>query len=219
MKVSAVLFDLDGTLLDSYALISESFKHACRQVLTRELTQEDVLERWGWPLHVRFEGVDPSRINELVHAYLAYYEANQDRLVKLFPGIREMLDALKARRVRMAIVTSKRRYTTGLTVRKFDLASYFGAVISEQDARAPKPAPDPIHEALHRLEVRPEEALMVGDGVFDIQAARAAGVCSAAALWGTHELEALRASGADYILPTTADVVALVDSGSADESV
>jgi pyrophosphatase PpaX len=212
MRVDAVLFDLDGTLLDSYALISESFTYACRHVLNRDLTQEDVLERWGAPLHVRFEGVDPARIDDLISAYIAYYEAHQDRHLSLFPGVREMLEALKDRRVRMAIVTSKRRYTTGLTVRKFSLEPYFGAVISEQDVAAPKPAPDPVFAALRQLEVAPAQALMVGDGVFDIRAARAAGVAGAAALWGTHEMDALLASGADYAVPTPADVLALIDA-------
>ena len=210
-RLTALLFDLDGTLLDSFDLISESFKQACRQVLNRDLSHDEVMARWGWPLRFRFEAVDPARVDALVDAYQAYYHANHDRMIALFPGIREMLEALKTHRIRMGIVTSKRRPTTRLAIERLHLTPYFGAVVTEQDVPAPKPAPDAVFAALRELDAAAEEALMVGDAVFDMQAAQAAGVRGAAALWGTREQDALLATGPDFRLRAPADLVALVD--------
>ena len=210
-RLTTVLFDLDGTLLDSFELISESFKQACRQVLNRDLSHEEVMARWGWPLRFRFEAVDPARVDALIHAYQTCYHANHDRMIALFPGIREMLEALKTYQIRMGIVTSKRRPTTRLAIERLHLSPYFGAVVTEQDVPAPKPAPDPVFAALRVLGSAAEDALMVGDAVFDMQAAQAAGVRGAAALWGTREEDALLATGPDFTLRAPADLVALVE--------
>ncbi|MDR7555292.1 MAG: HAD-IA family hydrolase [Armatimonadota bacterium] len=209
-----VLFDLDGTLLDSYRLISEAFRHACQEVLGRDLTEEEITADWGAPLRRRFErlpGVRPEQVRPLMDAYLTAYEAAHDRLARLFPGVPEMLDALRARGCRMAIVTSKRRRTTDLAVRAFGLDRWIDVVVTEQDTPRPKPAPDPIWHALHALGATPADALLVGDGVFDIEAARRAGVRAVAALWGSREAGRLRAAGPDYEAAHPADVVALVD--------
>ncbi len=214
--IRAVLFDLDGTLLDSYTLIAESFRHACRAVLGREISDAEIVADWGAPLRVRFQrvrGAAPSRVKTLMDAYLAYYDAQHDRLATLFPGVLEMLEALKRRGCHMGLVTSKRRYTTRLAVQAFALGRFFDAVVSEQDVPAAKPAPDPVLKALRDLDAQPHEALMVGDAVFDIQAARAAGVASVAALWGSREIEAVRAAGPDYEVASPNDVAALIGSG------
>ncbi|MGQ0568499.1 MAG: HAD family hydrolase [Armatimonadota bacterium] len=211
--LTPVLFDLDGTLLDSYTLIFESFRHACRVVLNRELTEGDVLERWGSPLRARFERIDRTRTDELINAYVAYYDAHHKRVAALFPGVLEMLDTLKRRGCRLGIVTSKRRRTTARAIQDFDLDRYVVAVVSEQDVRAPKPAAEPVLAALERLGGQPEKAFMVGDAAFDVQAARGAGVRSIAALWGTRDLDALLAAGPDYAAASPPDVVTVVESG------
>ena len=207
MNVRTVLLDLDGTLIDSFDLISESFTQACRVVLNRELTYEEVLERWGWPLRYRFEAVDPVRTDALIDAYQAHYRANHDRMIRLYPGIRDMLDALKSNEIGMGIVTSKRRPTTHLAIEHLNLAAYFGAVVTEQDVPSPKPAPDAVFAALRDLRAPAETAIMIGDSLFDIQAAQAAGVRSGAALWGTRERDALLSARPDLALDTPVDVM------------
>jgi AHBA synthesis associated protein len=123
-----------------------------------------------------------------------------------------MLDALRTRECRLAIVTSKRRHTTELAVTRFNLAGYFHALVSEPDVPAAKPAPDPILRALELMEASRDGALMVGDSIIDIRTARAAGVRAVAALWGTREDEALLVKGADFVASAPADIVGLVDS-------
>ncbi|HLW61117.1 MAG TPA: HAD-IA family hydrolase [bacterium] len=210
--VRAVLFDLDGTLIDSYALIASSFRHAARTVLARDLADDEVTAHWGEPLPARFAHLAPARVPALVAAYTDYYDAHHDRLCVLFPGVVEMLAGLDGR-APIGVVTSKRRRSTALALRAFELERWVRVAVSAEDTPAPKPAPDPIVEAARRLGTPPRDALVVGDGVFDIQAARAAGARSAAAMWGTREGPALLAAGPDYVVATPARVVPLVGAG------
>jgi pyrophosphatase PpaX len=210
LSVTAALFDLDGTLINSYDLIAGAFREACRAVLGREPSAREVTARWGEPLPARFAAVDPARIPELTAAYTEAYERDHDRLVTVFPGVLEMLAALAARGITLAVVTSKRRRSTALAIERLGLVPYIGAAVSADDVAAPKPAADPLIEALRRLGAAASSACMVGDGIFDIQAARAAGLASVAALWGTREREALLASGPDYVAARPQDIVSLV---------
>jgi len=208
------VFDLDGTLIDSFALIAESFRHAARAVLGRSLTEGEVVARWGQPLPVRMVQLASDRGEALIAAYTAHYEAQHDRLCRPFPGIPEMLAALAAHGCRQGVVTSKRRRATAQALERFGLGSWIQAAVCAEDVRVPKPAPDPILEVLIRLKAERRDAWVVGDAVFDIEAARGAGVRSVAALWGTREREALRAARPDYVAARPVDVVSLVISES-----
>ncbi|HKV45974.1 MAG TPA: HAD-IA family hydrolase [bacterium] len=210
--VRAVLFDLDGTLIDSYTLIASAFRHAASAVLARDLADDEVTARWGEPLPARCAHLAPARVPALIAAYTAYYDAHHDRLCALFPGVVEMLVRLDGR-ASMGIVTSKRRRSTTLALRAFGLERWIRAAVSAEDSPAPKPAPDPILEAARRLGAAPRDVLVVGDGVFDIRAARAAGARSAAAMWGTREGPALLAAGPDYVVATPDQVVPLAGAG------
>lgn len=210
MRIAAVLFDLDGTLVDTYTLIFESFRHAARQVLGRDLTEVQVLARWGLPLRARFDQVDPQQVDDLVRAYLAFYEANHDRLAAPFRGVPDLLQALRGWGCRLAIVTSKRRETTALALHRFDLGRYFDAVLTEEDVGAVKPAGEPILAALRRLNVPPARAMMVGDSVVDLRAARAAGVIGVAALWGAQDAASL--VGAPHAAHSPHEIAKLVRS-------
>jgi pyrophosphatase PpaX len=204
------VFDLDGTLIDSFGLIDASFRHAARVVLDRDLTPDEVATGWGEPLPVRAARLAAGRVDDLIVAYTAYYDANHDRLCRPFAGVPEMLAALAARGVRMGVATSKRRRSTLQALERCGLARWIGAAISAEDVPAPKPAADAVLAALGGLGVSPERAWMVGDGAFDIEAARRAGVRSVAALWGTREREALLGARPDHAAAHPDHVVLLV---------
>lgn len=213
LDVRAVLFDLDGTLIDSHRLIVASFRHACLSILGRETTDADAQVRWGQPLPVRFAAVAPDRIPALVDAYAAYYTAHERALAAVFPGVPEMLDALtRAGRI-LGVVTSKRSRAAVQAVEVLGLAPWISTTVGADDVPAPKPAADPVREALRRLGMETASALMVGDGVFDVQAARAAEVRAAAALWGADDPASVLACHPDYVVRSPAEVTALVAPG------
>ena len=212
METTAVIFDLDGTLIDSFALIEASYRHAARIVLGRTLSEDEVVARWGEPLVVRAAHLAPGRTEELIAAYTAYYDTHHDSLCRPFPGVPEMLAALAARPCRLAVATSKRRRSTAQALERCGLGSWIQAAVSAEDVRHPKPAPDAVVEALARLGVVPSAAWVVGDAAFDIEAARGAGVRSVAAMWGTRERAAVLAARPDYVATRPDDVAQLVGS-------
>ncbi len=211
LRFTAVLFDLDGTLVDSFELIAQSFRHAVRAVLSREATDDDVLSRWGEPLRIRLESVAlPEQLPGLLDAYTGFYQEHHDRLARLFTGVPEMLEQLVRLGCRLGVVTSKRRATTQLDLEVFGLAPYIDTAVTSDDVTVFKPAADPVDAALRRLQASPSDALMVGDGVFDIRSGAAAGVTTAAAMWGTRDREAVLAAAPDYVLEKPDGVIPLV---------
>lgn len=207
---AAVLFDLDGTLLDSFALITGAFRDACRAVLGREPSEREVLARWGKPLAIRFEALAPSRVDALVAAYTAAYDASYAALIRPFPGVEDLLRRLRDAGAVLAVVTSKRRRSALRDLETFGLLPRFGAVVAGEDVTHVKPAPEPVLRALRELDAEAGDAWMVGDGVLDVQAGRAAGVRTIGALWGAREREALAASAPDYVAASPGEIVSLV---------
>jgi pyrophosphatase PpaX len=188
-----VLFDLDGTLIDSGAMILASFRHATRTVLERDIADEVLLAHVGGSsLRDQMHTIDPERVDELVHCYREHNEALHDGLC-CFPGILDVLDALRAEGRRLGIVTAKRRVTVDLAFARVPLGPYFDAIVTSEQTERHKPHPEPIRLALERLGAEPGDAAYVGDSPFDMRAARAAGVRAIGVGWGgIHPLDTLR---------------------------
>jgi pyrophosphatase PpaX len=184
MRFPVVLFDLDGTLIDSGPMILSSFRHATRTVLGREIPDHELVAATGGStLEVQMRTFDEERVDELVAAYRAHNVPLHDEL-ECCVGIQDVLDALRAEGRRLGIVTAKRRRTVELAFARLGIQHYFDVVVTSDDTAAHKPDPEPILLALDRLGARPEEAAYVGDSPFDVVAARAAGVFAVAVGWG-----------------------------------
>ncbi len=196
----AVLFDLDGTLLDSADLIVTSFVETCRTLLGRTLDRGETLRTWSWPVRAKFHAIAPGRADELTKEYLRRYLEMHDERARLFPGVPAVLDALSARGYLLGIVTSKRRATAGAAVRAFGLDRWCRAIVVDEDVSRHKPHPEPVTLGARLLSVAPAEALMVGDSVEDMAAGRGAGAGTGAALWGTMRLDDLLGTEPDHRL-------------------
>ena len=185
VRYPVVLFDLDGTLIDSGPIILASMRHASVTVLGREPDEELVRAAIGGPgLIAQMRDLDPDRVDELVDAYRAHNEPLHDSL-EAFPDVLELLSRLKDESHRLGIVTAKRLRTVGLALDRFPvLRETTEVVIGAEDTERHKPHPDPILEALRRLGAYPEDAVYVGDSPFDIRAAKAARVLAVAVGWG-----------------------------------
>ncbi len=206
----AVLFDLDGTLLDTTNLIIASFEYATRTCLGRPMTEAEILPRLGEPLLVTMRELCPEKADELVDAYRRFNLAEHDRLVKLVPGVPDTLQALRNRGLRLAVVSSKIRHTVEKGLNLFRLATFFDAVIGLEDCPAHKPDPGPLLEALRRLEVGPASAVMVGDSPADILAARAAGVRSVAVGWSRLAPETIVAAAPDAVISAMSELLSVI---------
>ena len=201
MRYRTVLFDLDGTLIDSGAMILASFRHATRTVLAREIPDAELAALVGGSnIHEQMRTIDATRVDELVDAYRAHNTPLHAEL-QSFAGIEPVLDELRAAGRRLAIVTAKRRKTVDLAFAVLPLERYFDAVVTSESTARRKPHPDPVLAALELLGSRPEEAAFVGDSPYDVGAAKAAGVFAVAVSWGKiHPEERLLAAGADIVV-------------------
>lgn len=202
----AVIFDLDGTVVDSVELIIVSFQHAIRQVLGREVSREEAVAWVGRPLREQMEMFSPERADELVRVYREFNHREHDRMLKLYEGITQLLEALKEAGVKIGLVTSKSRYTTEMAFTLTGINKYFDASVCADESTGNKPAPDPILSCLQQLGVPPEEAVYVGDSPADIQAARAAGVRSIGVTWGVFAAERLQAENPDNLVHTISEL-------------
>jgi pyrophosphatase PpaX len=202
-----VLFDFDGTVVDSGSMILASFRHATKTVLDRELSNAELLAAVGTPLHAQMRLIDAERADELVAVYRAHNEPLHDTLQPC-DGVLDVLRRLKDEGRRLGIVTAKRGATVELAFAVLPLRDYFDVVVAAEDVERHKPAPDPVLVALERLQAQPDEAVYVGDSPFDVAAAKAAGVHSVAVTWGgIYGEEALRAERPDEIVSTPRELL------------
>lgn len=208
----AVVFDLDGTIVDSVELIVVSFQHAIREVLGREASREESIANVGRPLKEQMELLSPEHADELIAAYREFNHREHDRMLTLYDGILNLLHSLETTGVKLGLVTSKSRYTTQMAFDLTGIESYFDAVVCADESPRNKPSPDPILLCLDRLDVSPATAAYVGDSPADLQAASAAGVYSVGVTWGVFSEEALMAEKPDrlvHTIPELAEVLGL----------
>jgi len=201
MRYPTVLFDLDGTLIDSGEIILSSFRHATQTVLEREIPDEVLAAAVGGSnIHEQMRAFDEERADELVRVYREHNAPLHDGLVA-FEGIERVLHRLRAEGRQLGIVTAKRRKTVDLAFGILPLERYFDAVVTSEQTEYHKPHPEPVFTALERLGTQPEEAAFVGDSPFDMGAGKAAGVFTVAVSWGKiHSVERLREAGADAVV-------------------
>lgn len=210
-----VLFDLDGTVIDSVTLIRESHRHAVRAVLGLELADDALVVNVGRPLIEQMRHFSPENADELFRVYREWNHANTAALLKEYDGVEELLQALGAAGRPMGIVTSKSRDAVDLAWRVLPEARrHFDVVVTADDTPRHKPSPDPVLHALDALGAGPDGACYVGDAPFDIAAGRAAGVVSIGVTWGFFSREELEAAGADLIVDTPAELLGVLqDAG------
>ena len=210
MRFQTVLFDLDGTLIDSGAIILASMRHAADTVLQRRIPDEQLMAAVGGPgLVAQMRALDPERVDELVRVYREHNEPLHAEL-QACEGILDVLPELRHRGARLGIVTAKRLATVRLAFGVIsDLEPYFDVVVGSDETERHKPHPDPILLALERLEAEPRRAAYVGDSPFDVQAAKAAGVHAVAVTWGRiHDEERLAREEPDAIVHTAEELLA-----------
>ena len=186
MRFRVVLFDLDGTLIDSGPIILASMQHAVRTVLDREIAYEELAATVGGQgLVAQMAQLEPGRVDELVEVYREHNDPLHETL-EAFDGMIDVLPRLRAEGRRLGIVTAKRHRTVALALRLAfpGLREHFDVVVAHEDTDRHKPDPDPVLAAVERLGAEPADAAYVGDSPFDIQAAKAAGAFAVAVAWG-----------------------------------
>ncbi|MEH7439234.1 pyrophosphatase PpaX [Neobacillus drentensis] len=209
-KITTVLFDLDGTLIDTNELIITTYLHTLEKYYPSKYQREDVLPFLGPTLHEVFGNMDPDRVEEMVSEYRAFNIANHDDLVKEFVGVKETVQTLKERGYKMGIVTTKRHDVTLKGLRLMELEDYFEVIVAYDHVEKVKPDPEPIFKALEQLGSTPEESIMVGDNFHDILAGKNAGTTTAGVAWSIKGREYVAKYEPDYMLENMKDLLTIL---------
>ena len=204
-----VLFDLDGTVVDTGGIILASMRHATREVLGEEFTDHDLMKAVGGPgLEAQMAAFAPDRVDELVTVYRAHNLPLHEE-VEPFDGIEDVLLRLHSEGVRLGVVTAKWRSTVELAFARLRVADLFEAVVGGDETELHKPNPEPLLLAAHRLGVDTQDCAYVGDSPFDIRAAKAAHMYSVGVTWGgIHDRETLAAEAPSALVDTAEELYA-----------
>ncbi len=208
-----VVFDLDGTLVDTIGLIVASYQHAFRTVLGVEQDESRIRGWIGQPLIRAFREVAPDQADDLYGSYLEWNHANTERLIRRYADIDTLLAALGHAGVRTAVATSKLKGPAETALRLTGLGDHVTTLVTMEDTDRHKPDPDPLHVALGRLRARPEQAVYVGDAVVDVTAARRAGMASVGVTWGAGARAEVAAAGPDVVADTVEQLRAVLLGG------
>jgi pyrophosphatase PpaX len=208
--IKAVLFDLDGTLINTNNLILRSFKYAFQRHFGQEVEDAEIIKLFGQPLSNSLEVYDPENKELLISLYREFNDANHDELAESYDGVAEALQRLKDYGIKLAIVTSKRRVMTDRGLKLMGLYEYMDVIITPEDTEKHKPDPEPAIKACGLLGVKPEEALMVGDSTYDILCGKNAGCSTCAVSYSTFPMEELKELEPDYIIDSMLELPSII---------
>jgi pyrophosphatase PpaX len=208
----AVVFDLDGTLVDTAALHVAATAFATSEVFGQAAPESEIRQSLGRPLpeSMRLVSAGRGEIDALERAFMRYYIVHEGDEAQCFASTLAMLDALHAAGFALALLSNKLRAWGQAEIARLGLASYFAIAVFMEDMPQPKPSGWALRPIFDALALPPARVLLVGDGIADIACARASGAQSGAALWGALDRDALIAAGPTFVLPEMSDLLRVV---------
>lgn len=203
-----VLFDLDGTLVDSIELIVRAAEYAFSNVMGRAAPRAEIMAGIGRPLMQQFGAYAESeeQLEALIAAYRVYQLEHHDVLTQPYDGVNDAVRGLKDGGRSLGVVTSKTEPLAHRAISHIGLEGCFEIVVGIESTTRHKPEPEPLHFAMERLGALPAETIYVGDSPFDLQAARAARVASIAVTWGAFAEEVLAAEEPTHVARSAAEL-------------
>lgn len=184
MAINTVIFDFDGTIANTNQVIINSWQHTYMARMGKPGDEAEIIKSFGEPLAVTMAKVFPDfDVDESIKIYRGYQVQHYGEMVEIFPGVKEAIEALKDEGYTVAVVTSRMRNTTLEGLESFGVDHYIDALVTCEDTDKHKPDPEPVLKALEKLGITADEAVMVGDSMFDIRCAHNAGVKAALVSW------------------------------------
>lgn len=209
-KITTVLFDLDGTIIDTNELIIESFLHALKGVVPASFNREHIIPSMGETLTNQLQQFSgQSDVAGLTQLYREYNHLRHDEMVALFPGVAEVVAQLRSAGIRLGIVTTKMRATTIRALELLGLYEYMDTIVTLDDVEHAKPHPEPVAKAIEALGTDPSDTIMVGDSTVDMKSAIAAGAIPVGVSWSLKGEEKLFEAGAEHMLREMQELLTL----------
>jgi phosphoglycolate phosphatase len=208
MRYRGLIFDLDGTLVDSLRDLAASVNFMRRELGFAPLAEEEVRGHVGDGIRLLMARTAPEAdVEQAKKVFGAHYEKHLLDATRPYPGVAETLEELRRAGARLAVITNKPRAFAMPVLEGLGLARHLRMVLGGDSPWGRKPSPEPVRRALEDLECGPEEALIVGDGRNDVQAARAAGVRVCGVLYGLGQPEEIRSLNPDYLIESFGEVL------------
>jgi len=210
--LKTVLFDLDGTLIDSIRLIIDSYHHTLEVHGIPPKSDQEWLDGIGTPLRVQFAewAHDEAQMEALIATYRDYNIFHHDSRVTAYPGTVEMVRAVRAAGCRTGLVTSKNRVGAFRGLRLVGLEDAMDVVVGADDVANPKPHREPVDRAVAHLDADPATTVYVGDSLHDMHSGRGAGVRTAAVLWGPFRRSELEEAAPNYWLERPEELLTII---------
>lgn len=197
---------MDGTLTQTSHLIYDSFNHIAQKYEGKTYSIPEITAMFGPPEEGALLGiVRQDQIDEAMKEYLSFYRAHHNRLARLFPGIEEILKFTKEQGRKLALFTGKGIHTTTITLQEFFIDKYFDYIVTGNDVVNHKPSSEGLHKIMEHFSLQPNNVLMVGDSVVDVEAAHDAGVEVAAVVWDSYAKQKVLQMKTDYVFYNVAE--------------
>lgn len=209
MSIHTILFDLDGTLIDTNELIIASFMHTFNHY-NLPYTREEIIEFNGPPLVETFSTIDPDRVEEMIDVYREHNLRVHNEYVKAFPYVKEVLDILQENDIQIGIVTTKMADSVDRGLEIAGLDHRFDTIVTLDDVKHPKPHPEPVIKAMNHIGANPTTTLMVGDNSHDIESGKNAGIRTAGVAWSFKGADRIKKHNPTYMLEDMRDLLKIV---------
>ena len=214
-NIDTVLFDFDGTVMNTNDVILQSWQHTFRMLCGREEDPEVLLKTFGEPLETTMKKFFPEMpVEESIEVYRSFHYDNFGDLISVFPGMDDLIAEVKRRGYRLGLVTSRLYNTTMQGLEKYGLKEYFDVIVTANDTTKHKPDPEPVNITLEKLGAKPENSIMLGDTLFDLMCAKNAGVRSVLVSWSLalsgKTKEDLGDAAPDYILEKPEELLEII---------
>ena len=190
--IKAILWDFDGTMADTKSVIVNSWKYIYKEIKGIDITEEELEDSFGEPLVTSLEKRFPEMdIDEALDVYRRYQRENIEKEFTIFPNVLKLLKFIESEGIKLGVVTSRGSNSTSQGLDENGIKEMFSVIITADAVDEHKPSPKPIEKALELLDVKPSEAIMIGDTLFDLMASKAAGVKSGLVAWSEVDLNEL----------------------------
>ena len=211
MPIKLIMFDLDGTLVDTSKDITNALNYAIKPYGLKDLTVEDTIKMIGEGITRLIEKVlsdeKPQWRDKVIKRFLAYYSEHLVDYSSVYPYVRETLEKLNG--YKKAVISNKKEYLSMKLLDKLGLLKYFNLVIGSDTTSERKPSPIPVIHVFTKLGIDPHESIIVGDSNYDIEAGKKAGIKTVAVTYGYRERQYLKE--ADYIIDNIKDLVTVLE--------
>jgi len=205
-----IIFDIDGTLTSTNELIFATFRHVTEKYLNKKVTDEEIISLFGPTEDVILKEFMKENYDEARKDYMDFYEAKHHLMADVYPGIKEVLQFIKSKKIPLSIYTGKGRDSSVITLKKIGVYEQFDMIVTGDDIADHKPSPEGIDVFVEKFNLDRKRVLMIGDAPADILAARSAGVKIASVVWDSYAREKVLGMKSDFVFETVDDLLAFL---------